>query len=62
MAVPWHPLCEYAKIMNIPDNIQQDWLSAFNEVVVSTTEFYSDPKGMYQYASYYPTDVIRCAG
>jgi len=38
-----YPICEYAKIMNLPSNIKKDWLTLAEEVVTMGFEYWHNP-------------------
>ncbi len=51
-----YPICEYAKIMNLPNNIKKDWLKAATEAVKIAIDYYNDP---YKHcADYYIKDYM----
>jgi hypothetical protein len=42
-ALTFYPICEYAKIMNLPDDIKKDWLQAAEETVELAEDYWRNP-------------------
>lgn len=42
-SVTMYPLCKYALILHIPDDVRPDWLEAARDAVVMGLDYFSDP-------------------
>ncbi len=49
-----YPLCEYAKLNNIPDDIRQDWLDGAKKIAKVTLAFFTNRKAV-ENCPYYPS-------
>ena len=38
-----YPICEYAKILSLPDDIKPDWLAGAEEALKLAQDYYNDP-------------------